>query len=151
MSYPTWDWTRETGSGRPTVFDPYRLSPMLKQDKESGYQQTAPLYTKDYWKFSIEFGLIFPASYIYLVDLWHSVRGGQLFYLSWPWGLYGIPLELYNADPSGSSPWSSEFDVSLGNAPTWLCHFTQDQIPLRRLKTHENYWQTASAIEVVTC
>jgi hypothetical protein len=121
---------------------------MLKQDKESGYQQTAPLFTKDCWKFSVEWGLIMPASYIYLVNFWHDHRGGQLFYFAWPWGLYGIPLEMYNADPSGSSPWSSEVDVGFGDAPTYLVYFTQDEFPIERHMTPENYWKTSGAIEL---
>jgi hypothetical protein len=146
MAYDTWSWDRETGAGFPSGFEPSRVSPILTQDKEAGYTPTRPLYTKDFWVFSVEFSLIRPPSYIYMIDFFHDHRGGIPFYFLWPWGLWGIPEQFYTADPGGIDPWSSEVEPGYGDSPTWLVRFNQDRIPIKRSK-QLGHWATSAPLE----
>jgi hypothetical protein len=146
MAYDTWDWNKDTGSGNPSGFEPNRVSPTLKQDKESGNTATRPLYTRDYWIFSVDFSLIRPNGYIYIIDFFHAHRGGLPFYMTWPVGLYGIPPEYYTADPGGLSPWSSEVEPGYGESPTYLVRFNQDQLPVKKAR-QISCWQTSAPME----
>lgn len=150
MSYVTWDWSRETGTGNPSALEPRRVSPLMKNENDAGYVFTSPLHTRDYWIFSVSFALIRPQGWVYLVDLFHAHRGGLPFYFLMPWGLYGYPEPFDTADPGGVSPWSSEVEIGYGEGPTWLVRFNSDQLPVTRLKMSDNYWATSSPIELIT-
>lgn len=149
MSYVKWDWTTETGSGQPSGFESVRRSPQERHDIDAGYQATSPNYTCDKWLYKVEFACIEPSCFVWLVDFWHAHRGGQFFYFTWPVGLFGLPEELYTADPGGSSPWSSELAPGFGEAMWHLCRFKDDEFPLkRRSSTIENTWATTGAIQI---
>lgn len=149
MAYATWDWSKLTGVGATCSIETDRLSPQLSHEVQAGYLVTAPAFTKDFWIFRINFKVLRPSGYIYLIDFFHSHRGGGLFYFRLPFGLYGIPLEFYTADPGGISPWSSELDPGFGEAPTYLVRFTNKSLPLtRRDDTTNNYWFSTSPIEL---
>lgn len=149
MAYSTWDWSKVTGVGATCSIDTERLSPALSDEVQAGYITTAPAFSKDFWLFKINFKVIRSPGYIYLVDFFHSHRGGQLFYFKLPFGLYGIPLEFYTADPGGVSPWSSEKEIGYGEPPTYLVRFMNQSLPItRRDDTAQNYWFSSSPIEL---
>jgi hypothetical protein len=127
-----------------------RVSPILKQDDDAGYQITRPLYTKDHWLFRVDFALIRPASMIYMTDFFHDHRGGTAFYFKTSFGLYGIPETYALADPGGISPWSSEVDPGYGESPTWLVRFVSDRLGFKRLRKHDNYWGLTEPMELIT-
>lgn len=143
MAYVTWDWSQ---SGYPSNFSPSRKSPQLRNENDAAYVQTRPQWTRDLWVISLEFSIIRPASYTYLIDFFHTHRGGAFFYWMWPYGLYGIPPEYYTADPGGLSPWSSELTPGFGEAMTLLVRFGMNEFPVSRRKTAENIWATTSPI-----
>jgi hypothetical protein len=149
MAYVTWDWDRDTGTGYPSKVEIHRLSPVVRSDTESGYQITRSKWTRDRWLIVIDFALIRPTGFIYLVDFFHAHRGGAAFYWMYPYGIYGIPEEMMTADPGGSSPWSSEVEPGFGDAPTWLCRFATDKLPLSRQKRHDNYMQLSEPIQLI--
>lgn len=150
MAYDTWDWDKTTGVGYPSGVELKRQSPTLRQSSDAGYVSTRPAFTRDRWLIGVSFALIRPAGFIYLVDFFHSHRGGTPFYWKCHFGFYGIPYTYELADPGGISPWSSEIDPGYGDAPTWLVRFNADDLPLSRLKMHDNYWATSSPIELIT-
>ena len=144
MAYDTWDWDQ---AGYPNRgFQPIRKSPRLMNSGDAGYAQTRPLWTRDLWTFNLEYSVVYPEGFIYIVNFWHSMRGGALFYLPWPVGLYGIPPEYYTADPGGLSPWSSEVEPGYGEGPTHLVRFGMDDLSLSRVAAPENYWFTVAPI-----
>jgi hypothetical protein len=151
MSYDTWDWTILTGVGATCNITTDRLSPVLSNTVEAGYLETGPKYSRDNWLFKVNFKVLRPSGYVYLVNFYHDHRGGQLFYFKLPFGLQGIPLELYSADPGGQSPWSSEVDLGAGEAPTYLARIMNNNLPIvRRDDTVQNYWYSESPLEIRT-
>jgi hypothetical protein len=145
MAYDTWAWalTEDAqGAGYPQRFQPIRTDPRLGQRVEAGYSPTRPKYTKAYWIFNVGWSTLHPSGYIYLVDFFDDHRGGIPFYFTWPVGLYGIPPQLYFADPGGLSPWSSEVEPGFGESPTYLCQFDMDELGAERVEgVSNNYWQ----------
>lgn len=145
MAYETWNWTLDEsggGSGLPQRFLPKRVSPLLKQETEAGYIVTRPKYTKDHWIFQVGWDTMHPAGYVYLANFFYARRGGDLFYFTWPVALYGLPSELYTADPGGISLWASEVEPAYGVSPTWLVRFNQDELNAERVQGVENnYWR----------
>lgn len=146
MAYDTFSWDADSGAGNPSAFEARRNSPLLKQDTEAGYTITRPKYTRDFWVFAVTWSLLRPHSYIYLVDFFHDHRGGQAFYFKAPWGLYGIPEELYTADPGGLDPWSSEIEAGYGDPPTYLVRFNSDILPIAKAR-QISCWSTPSPVE----
>lgn len=144
MPYDTWDWDKITGSGTTCVFRPKRIDPILSQDSESGTSSTEPLFTAGYWIFTIQFSLLKPWNYIWLVDWKHSHRGGTPFYIEWPMEMAGVPEGAEQADPGGISPWSSEIDVGAGQGPTFLMYWMSDDIESDRLFGSVNYWSSVT-------
>lgn len=149
MSYVKWDWSVETGFGPPAGFEPVRRSPQSRHETDAGYFDSEPKYTRDTWLFRVSWGHIHPPCYVRLVNFWHAHRGGQLFYFTWPMGLYGLPPEFDMADPGGVSPWSSELVPGYGEAMWHLCSFKGDEFPVKRLESAiENIWATTGTIEI---
>jgi hypothetical protein len=144
MAYDTWAWALTDdaqGVGYPQRFNPKRISPLRKQSVEAGYTVTRPKFTKDYWIFTVGWDTLHPSGYIYLVDFFYDHRGGVAFYFTWPVGLYGIPPQMYFADPGGVSPWSSEVEPGFGESPTYLCRFDMDELSADRVQqVANNYW-----------
>jgi len=144
MPYTNWDWAE---AGYPNgAFVPSRKSPLMRNSGDAGYTQTRPMWTRDLWVFNVEYSVIMPEAYIYIVNFWHTMRGGALFYFTWPVGLYGIPPEYYFADPGGLSPWSSEEAIGYGESPEHLVRFGMDELAVSRVMATENYWATSSPI-----
>ena len=144
MAYATWSWT---DAGLPNgAWRTKRRSIRLKNENDSGYPQTRPLYTRDLWTFELEYAVLGPAAYVYVVGFFHDHRGGDLFYLNGPWGLYGIPPEYYVADPGGLSPWSSEIEPGYGDAPTHLVRFGMDELSIERFAYVSDQWATSAPI-----
>ena len=141
----TWLWNlADGGSGEPNgEFTPIRYSRMLTNESEAGYRYTRAAFTKDYWILKVGWNAMYPSGYIYTMDFFHAHRGGQLFYMKWPLGLYGIPYEYYFADPGGTGVWSSETEIGYGDGPTLLVQFTTDQLSASRVMSPENYWQVS--------
>lgn len=142
----TWSWEQ---MGRPSGFAPVRVSPVLIQDKEAGYQVTRPKFTKDIWKFQIEYARMKPSAYIWLVNFFHLHRGGQLFYFQWPFGGFGIPEEYQEPNPGSPLPFSTEIAVGYGEGPVHIARFVSTELAVKRLRAHDNYWATTSPIEIV--
>jgi hypothetical protein len=144
MSYDTFAWTLTEdaqGAGYPQTFRPKRLSPILRQTVEAGYMVTRPKFTKDQWVFTTGWKTMKPSGYIYLVDFFNDHRGGTGFYFTWPVGLFGIPPQMYFADPGGISPWSSEVEPGFGESPTYLVRFDMDELDFDRVEgVRNNLW-----------
>lgn len=143
MSYVQWEWDLSaSGSGLPNgEFTPTRHSPLVKNETDAGYRYTRAAFPKDYWTFRVGWNAISPSGYIYVMDFFHSHRGGQLFYMEWPVALYGIPYEYYFADPGGTGIWSSETEIGYGEGPNLLVQFITEEMSASRVMGPENYWQ----------
>ena len=148
MSYLTWDWDSATGSGWPSAFMPEHVDPILTQESEAGVVSTEPLFTAPHWVFNLEFSVIRPWGYIYLVNWRHTHRGGIPFYFRWPYELAGIPPEAYLADPGGITPWSSEIAPLAGHGPTYLVYWVNDTFQVARRKGVNNYYNGSGTIQL---
>jgi len=151
MAYDTWSWDRTDGSGGPTDLEIVRHDPILRQQSEAGYMSTRPENVHGIWIFRISFAVIYPWCYIYLVNWHNSHRGGIPFYIQWPFSMAGIPEEAMIAAPGGLNPWDSEIEPGAGDGPTFLMYWDQDDFPIKRLRTVDNYWTTSGTIELRQC
>lgn len=141
MAYDTWDWTRITGSGKQMSFQPIRHDPLNSQQSEAGYIQTAPEDVRGIWIFKIGFDLLLAQSFTYIVNFHYAHRGGQPFYLTWPFDMAGIPTGAETANPGGYAPWDSEIAVMAGLGPTYLVYIASDELQFERLNTHSNLYR----------
>jgi hypothetical protein len=123
----------------------------LSQASDAGYYATRPAFTRDRWLVELEFKMVRPSGFTYIVDFFHDHRGGTPFYFRFYFGLWGIPPEYAIADPGGVSPWSSEIEPGFGDAPTWLVRFdpSMSKLPFSRYRAAENYWEMTSPLVVV--
>jgi hypothetical protein len=155
MSYDTFDYTL---SGYPSSFAPKRVSKILKQDTEAGYTATAPAFTKDYWIFTVGWNAMQPDGYVYLVNFFHSHRGGLQFYFRWPTGIFGeagsriglsdndITKYYTNApdlaaSPGSTYPFGSEKEQGFGHSPIYLVKFDMDELESTLIMARKNLWQ----------
>jgi hypothetical protein len=148
MVYDTWDWSPVTGSGMPSGFMPDRVDPDLAQEAESGVITSEPQYTAGHWVFDLEFSMIRPWSWIWLIDWKHLHRGKIPFYWRFPYEMAGIPPGAELADPGGITPWSSEIAVMAGYGPTYLVVWMNDNLKVSRKNHANNYWSTTGAIQL---
>ncbi len=151
MSYQTLDYSK---SGYPSSFAPKRVSHFLAQDTEAGYSQTSPSFTRDYWSFSVGWAAMSPDSYVYLMNFFHSHRGGQFFYFRWPTGIFGADGStsglsdtdalnapgIYEADPGGVFPFSSEIAQGFGYSPIQLVRFDIQELEATLINARKNLW-----------
>jgi len=144
IEYDRWSWDELTGSGPPTGFAPKRIAPILKQDKDAGYTQTRPQFTRKHWLYRVEWAEdhITPWSFLYIIDFLDG-HSGQIFEMQWPVGVPGMPQ---NVAPG--SPWETEDEPGEGGGPIHLVRYLLDDVPLKRSKL-PGWYQTESPLEFV--
>ncbi len=154
MSYDTFDYSI---SGYPSSFSPRRISKILKQETEAGYTATSAAFTRDYWTFQVGWNAMSPNGYIYLMNFYHSHRGGSLFYFRWPTGQFGAEGSTsglssdyvagapgaYEADPGSSYPFGSETAPGFGYSSIYLVRFDIDDMEASLINARKNLWQVS--------
>lgn len=143
MAYETWDWD---SIGKACDFNPKRNSPTVRSPDAAGYVKTRTMWTRDLWVFTLNYHFLGPSAYVYLVNFFHTHRGGTLFYFPWPIVLMNYPPMGGDADAGGNQPFDSELDVGFNEGPTILGRFGMDALDCRRIPNKRNYWRTNSPI-----
>ncbi len=145
-TYNTWEWDKETGSGKSMTFKPCRHDPINRQETEAGYVVTAPEDSRGSWVFKIAFTHLSPSQFLYVVNFLHDNRGVP-FYFRWPFEIADIPDISETGEPGGLEPWDSEVPALAGHGPTFLVYCLTDDIQYERKNTPQNYY-TMSEIEL---
>lgn len=152
MDYAYWDWSQFVSVGNPNggsginMFEPDRYDPIIVNETDSGFPESSPEYSHGIWIFRFEFIRLTPAGYRYAVDFFNTHRGGLPFYFYWPWELADAP-DPPEPIPGGLSPWNTEIDLGAGMSPVCLVKRLQNNFPVRRHPTKNNYFYTSQPIE----
>lgn len=146
-SWDAWDWVQSSSPNG--SFTATRLSPTVRSNKIAGYQQTRAQNTKDRWNWKIAWEIVSSESFQYIFDFFHAHRGGQLFYMTWLSGLFGMPDELVTATPGGVNPFDSEVVIGYGEGPTILCRFVNDDLTMDKLKHTRSRWSVSFEVTQV--
>lgn len=125
----TFSWNASTGAGLPRVWRPKRQSPTVRSEKNAGYVQTRRKWTRNLWVFEAQMPPLEPNNYVYLAEFFEAHYGGDLFYLQWPIGMYGLPPEYGGvADPGSTDMWDTGITTGYGEGIIHIVRFGMDEL-----------------------